>query len=215
MNHIPAAIRAVGAPPKNRRALAKMRTRQNLIDAAKRLFIESGYQEATVRDIAAAAGLSTGAVFANFEDKADLFHAVLEQDEQFVAGVMRQAASLSAPDTLARLSAVFAAAYAFHLDQLSLLRAALAESWLQTPREAAEESRRRLEASALIEGLIYKGMAEGELRSGIDVALVADLIWQTYQSNYRLALHDGYGLAALNARLAAQLRIILSSFAVS
>src|SRR5579871_6952834 len=56
--------------PLTRRALAKQHTRRRLLDAAKRLFNERGYEAATVRDIAAAAGLSTGAVFASFSDKA-------------------------------------------------------------------------------------------------------------------------------------------------
>ena len=38
--------------------------------AAKALFTERGYEGATVRDIASAAGMSSGAVFASFTDKA-------------------------------------------------------------------------------------------------------------------------------------------------
>ena len=40
-----------------------------VLAAARQLFSESGYEGATIRDIAAAAGMSTGAVFANFTDK--------------------------------------------------------------------------------------------------------------------------------------------------
>lgn len=61
----------------NRRTRAKAQTYQRVLDAARGLFAaEGGYEAATIRDIAKAAGMSTGAVFANFEDKADLYKAV-------------------------------------------------------------------------------------------------------------------------------------------
>src|SRR3546814_6547492 len=47
-----------------RRTLAKQQTRAKVLAAARRLFSEEGYEGATIRDIAAAAGMSTGAVFA-------------------------------------------------------------------------------------------------------------------------------------------------------
>ena len=67
-------------PRLNRRQAAKIRTRQKVLDAARSLFAERGYEPATIRDIAKGAGMSTGAVFANFQDKAELFEAVLTED---------------------------------------------------------------------------------------------------------------------------------------
>jgi hypothetical protein len=60
----------------NKRQQAKARTRQKVLDAARTLFEAGGYQAATIRDIAKGAGMSTGAVFANFECKADIWRAV-------------------------------------------------------------------------------------------------------------------------------------------
>ncbi len=64
------------APRLNRRQQAKARTRQRVLDAAERLFRTEGYDAATIRRIADVAGMSTGAVFANFESKADLYRAL-------------------------------------------------------------------------------------------------------------------------------------------
>ena len=55
-------------PRLNRRQAAKVRTRQKVLEAARQLFAERGYEPATIRDIAQGAGMSTGAVFANFQD---------------------------------------------------------------------------------------------------------------------------------------------------
>ena len=63
-------------PTMNKRKLAKAATRQKVLDAGRALFAAVGYEKATIRDIAARAGMSTGAVFANFEDKQALYVAV-------------------------------------------------------------------------------------------------------------------------------------------
>ncbi|MEW6016990.1 MAG: helix-turn-helix domain-containing protein, partial [Pseudomonadota bacterium] len=63
-----------------RRALAKQQTRAKVLAAARELFSTSGYEGATIRDIAAAAGMSTGAVFANFADKSELFREIMTVD---------------------------------------------------------------------------------------------------------------------------------------
>lgn len=68
------------APKLNRRQAAKVATRAKLLAAAKALFEAVGHERATIRDIAAKAGMSTGAVFANFKDKADLYRTVYGHD---------------------------------------------------------------------------------------------------------------------------------------
>jgi len=62
------------------RARAKAKTRDKIIASARYLFSQNGYQRATLRDIAEHAGLSTGAVFANFRDKQDIFNQILFEE---------------------------------------------------------------------------------------------------------------------------------------
>lgn len=57
----------------NRRQTAKSATREKVLAAARRLFLTVGYEAATIRDVARAAGMSTGAVFANVADKTQLW----------------------------------------------------------------------------------------------------------------------------------------------
>ena len=56
-----------------------MRTREDLVDAAERLFTASGFHATTVDAIAADAGYTKGAVYSNFASKEDLFFAVYER----------------------------------------------------------------------------------------------------------------------------------------
>jgi AcrR family transcriptional regulator len=60
------------------RAEQQAQTRARLIEAAARVFARRGYQAASVEEIAEDAGYSHGAVYSNFEGKADLFLAVFE-----------------------------------------------------------------------------------------------------------------------------------------
>ena len=55
------------------RAEAKARTRQRLLDSAARVFAEKGFGGATLEEIAESAGYSTGAMYANFGSKEQLF----------------------------------------------------------------------------------------------------------------------------------------------
>ncbi len=54
-------------------------TRVEILDAAARIFPRRGYHQASVEEVAEEAGLSTGAVYSNFESKADLFLALYER----------------------------------------------------------------------------------------------------------------------------------------
>jgi AcrR family transcriptional regulator len=65
-------------PPRPTRAERQAQTRSQLIDAAAQVFARRGFQAASVEEIAEEAGYSHGAVYSNFEGKADLFLAVFE-----------------------------------------------------------------------------------------------------------------------------------------
>lgn len=57
----------------------KAKTRERLLQAAYGLFANRGYHAASVDDVAAKAGYSTGAVYAHFASKEDLFLELVEE----------------------------------------------------------------------------------------------------------------------------------------
>src|ERR1700752_3250972 len=57
-------------------------TREQLVAAAARVFARRGYHKATVDEIAAEAGFSTGAVYSNFDGKEELFLAIADPQVQ-------------------------------------------------------------------------------------------------------------------------------------
>jgi AcrR family transcriptional regulator len=54
-------------------------THEDLVTAAARVFARRGYHKATVEEIAAEAGFSTGAVYSNFDGKEQLFLAIADR----------------------------------------------------------------------------------------------------------------------------------------
>lgn len=196
-------------PRLNRRQAAKVRTRQKVLDAARGLFAERGYEPATIRDIAKGAGMSTGAVFANFQDKAELFEAVLSEDMIKLAGALKAAAA-GETSLRARLVAVLTAGYHNSLEQLPLVQAVLARSWFQP---VAAEMRTREAIKPLISVVtdaLQAGVADRELRQDADVRLLSDLIYDAYLSNYRRAAYDGWTMQQLGPRIGKQIDVILA-----
>lgn len=196
-------------PRLNRRQAAKVRTRQKVLEAARQLFAERGYEPATIRDIAKGAGMSTGAVFANFQDKAELFEAVLSEDMLKLAETLKAAAA-SETSVRARLLAALTAGYHSSLELLPLVQAVVARSWFQP---VAAEMRTRDAIKPLVSVVtdaLQAGVREGELRQDADVRLLGDLIYDAYLSNYRRAAYDGWTIQQLTAQLGKQVDVILA-----
>jgi AcrR family transcriptional regulator len=55
-------------------------TRERLLGAARTVFARRGFHAASVEEIAAEAGYSTGALYSNFDGKEDLFLAMMERE---------------------------------------------------------------------------------------------------------------------------------------
>ena len=53
--------------------------RQTILDAALSLFVEHGYGQVSMRNVAARAGYSPGAIYSYFSSKDDLFYALAEE----------------------------------------------------------------------------------------------------------------------------------------
>jgi TetR/AcrR family acrAB operon transcriptional repressor len=54
-------------------------TRDSILDAAEKLFVEQGVSRTTLQHIASAAGVTRGAIYWHFDDKSALFNAMMER----------------------------------------------------------------------------------------------------------------------------------------
>ena len=74
-----AAVEAQG-----RRAAQVENTRRALLDAARQLFTDEGYQATRTEEVVRRAGLTRGALYHHFRDKEDLFRSVFAEVEEEV-----------------------------------------------------------------------------------------------------------------------------------
>jgi AcrR family transcriptional regulator len=211
MKHISPNLVAADVPARapTRRALAKQQTRLKVLAAARRLFSEEGYEGATIRDIAAAAGMSTGAVFANFSDKSDLFREIMADDMEALSTAMRDAATRGRNVEDAVLK-VFMAGYTFYKSRLQLARAAFSVSWDKDGGPTLRGLPSSLAFNDLFAEQLAAAVERGELSQEAEVKLRSQMLMDTYLSNFPQAIFEGWSLDALQTRARDQIRIILA-----
>jgi AcrR family transcriptional regulator len=91
--------------PSDRRSRKRLATRQGISDAATRLFLERGFDQVTVDEIAAAAGVGRMTVFNHFPRKEDMFFDRDEESRDILRAALRQRDPQVAPiEALRRLT---------------------------------------------------------------------------------------------------------------
>jgi AcrR family transcriptional regulator len=117
-------------------------TQQALIAAARRLWGERGYAEVSTPEIAAAAGVTRGAMYHQYADKAALFRAVIEAMDL---------------EILERLQASVVAA---HPKTPADTMHAMADAWLGIAREPEVRQLMLLDAPSVIGWREYREMSQ-------------------------------------------------------
>jgi TetR/AcrR family transcriptional regulator, acrAB operon repressor len=79
-------------------------TRHQILDAAEAEFLARGVAHTRLQDVAAAAGVTRGAIYWHFQDKAELFNAMMERALLPCEGAAEQALKTAGDDPLAQLS---------------------------------------------------------------------------------------------------------------
>lgn len=157
--------------PGTRRQLSKEKTRKKVFETARHFFIEKSYAEATIRDIAAAVEMSTGAVFASFTNKEELLAAILEQEhldyEERLNVILRR-------DKTQQESLVELLAVDYEPDRLKLFRKEAALSWGGELKHGNLLQKRFL----ALDELVQKHFCEGPFGTEL-----LTLVWAHHQAN--------------------------------
>lgn len=149
--HLAWYMRDMTAPPRRTQAERRSRTSTALLAAARRLFTEKGYAETAVSEVAAAAGVSNGALYHLFPDKRALMAALFEQMQQEVLARVG-AATVTIADPFERLRAGCQAFLDAALDP-SIQRIAVIEARTVLGEEAWNAIEARYGLGALQAGL--------------------------------------------------------------
>ena len=122
------------------RLARKQQTRAALLEAARGLFVERGFERTTIREVAERAGVAVGTVFVHFPDKSALLVATL--DEQLEATLTRAWATLPRGPARAQLGHVVGALYRMYAKAPVLARVLIKESlFVEGPGKAASVAR--------------------------------------------------------------------------
>ena len=87
---------------------AAAETRKSILDAAEQVFFERGVSRSTLEQVARAAAVTRGAVYGHFQNKSDLFNAVVERVRMPMESAVHRL--LETSDTLEGLEHLCAAA---------------------------------------------------------------------------------------------------------
>lgn len=149
-----------GRPP----ASDSAETRRAIFDSARRLFAERGYGEVTNKQVASAAGITTGALYHYVESKLDLYVEVHTDLQDRVYGRFNEA--VDASDTfLGKLEGILEAANAMNEEDYTL---ALFVGTVRTDMRRFPEIRGRLARSVrrrdrFFVDIVDVGVATGEI----------------------------------------------------
>ncbi len=64
--------------------------REQILDGAQQVFMQIGYDAASMNDITRAAGVSKGTLYVYFENKEDLFAAIIDRQKCRIMCMLRQ-----------------------------------------------------------------------------------------------------------------------------
>lgn len=152
------------------RPMRKQKRRQEVIDAAAKVFYERGYDAATIQDIADELGILKGSVYHYIDAKDDLLFAVMEDPHRRGLELVEQCRTMQG-SVVERLEALLRGHVAM-LTENHIKWALFVNHFGSLSRERRDEVREtRRSFEAFLTELLEEGRRSGELRSDLDAPL--------------------------------------------
>jgi len=157
-----------------------LETREQVLDAAERIFRERGVGHASLAEVADAAGVTRGAIYHHFASKVDLFEAMLARAEMPLdAAFDAPHAPVADPLAVVRETAIKAL---LHLTSCERVRAIFEVAFLRCEYtdELAPVERKHLQERAdclsYCGGLLEQAVARGQLPDDTDTLLASNAV---------------------------------------
>lgn len=183
-------------------------TRARLLEAARTLFGQFGYDDVSVTEIAREAGVTHGTIHAHFHAKAGLLYALITESNDLQIAAARAALEVEGP-VLDRLAALVSIWVGHDLADPKVLAAMQAYYW-QWPPETEAENRAQLEdALQVAREMLAAGVAGGELRSDLDLDRMLGVLYAVYTQGLRPALYEGASRADCEREIVERFRLIV------
>jgi AcrR family transcriptional regulator len=82
-----------------------IRKKRQILDGARRIFLQNGYAEASMEEIAVQAGVSKGTLYNHFHNKDDLFKSLIHAEASRIAGKL-PSPNLEEPNSVSALTPI-------------------------------------------------------------------------------------------------------------
>jgi AcrR family transcriptional regulator len=159
----------------------KEQRKRLLLDAAKEIFFDRGYQSTTVEMITERAGLSTGTFYLYFKSKREIYMTLYADGIDIVHRMAKEAISWPGMSALARLSAIAHAYYRFYTDYTEYFSIL---AFIHLQRDDLDEpngmsallDQKAIELLKMIEDVIKDGAESGELVP-MDTWKATNMLW--------------------------------------
>jgi AcrR family transcriptional regulator len=177
-----------------RREREKLQRRESIINAAKELFYEKGFQVTTMEDIAAAAELSKGTLYLYFGSKDELYVTIILEGFQIIDERLKEIESRDM-DLVDKGKAMFMTFIDFCMENREYFRITQYFLGEQARRNLPEElvTRVSMDTIGLLEHvarLVQQGKKTGLLRKDIDPLVFSLIAWRTATGLLDLAVID-------------------------
>ena len=187
--------------------MAKLATRERILDAALEVFARKGYHRAIVDDIVRASRTSKGAVYHHFPNKEAVFLALVDEFSARLAAAVAAAIG-TRRGALAKVEAALTAALTTFADNERLARLILLEAVSLGPTYQAKRAEVTGRFAALIRGYLDEAVGDGSI-APLDTR-VATLAWLGAVNEVVVQWLHG-GVDDLPATLAPLTRLLLRS----
>ncbi|CAN5595058.1 TetR/AcrR family transcriptional regulator [soil metagenome] len=186
----------------------KQATREKVLEAARDLFNDTGYDETTIRAIAERAGVSVGSVFTTFASKAEVLSHVMETRLADLYAEFDRVVPFLRGSTADRLCSIFAIHYEFETRRVKLFLAHIAASYNPSNDPGVTPFGRNERLNDMLREVLDDGKARGDVRPDLDADLTIDVLKAAYAWNYRLAASAGAQASALSVAMDQQVALV-------
>lgn len=166
-----------------RREREKEQRQKEIIDAAERIFFAEGVENSTMGEVAAAAELSKGTLYLYFENKNDLYHAIVLRGLNIMFDMFEKAVAKEEKG-IEKLSALGQAYFEFHRQFPNYANAILHHEGHKLEIDSKEKSPymgQCFEAGNRIFELMQKavkiGIRDGSMHPDLNPLLVSMVMW--------------------------------------
>lgn len=159
-----------------------MATRESILDAAELLFAQAGVSSTTLQHIANAAGVTRGAIYWHFEDKASVFNALMERAKMPLEAALQVLARDDSTDPLGDLREYAVCVFRLTVNDPRARRvfeiATLKMELLDELSAVRERRRQNVESwRARVADRVAMAKRLGQIGAGVDPAAVALGLW--------------------------------------